>query len=76
MDKQKTVEEKENVAPVENNELLQEDQFAIQRLLAENLARRKCKQEIDIILKKYGATLMVNPDSPISNPQIIIVLKN
>lgn len=54
----------------------EEDQIAVQHLLARNQAVRNCQAEINHILKKYEADLIVNPKSTFGNPQIIIVLKN
>lgn len=39
-----------------------------------NDIKKKCAGEIDVILKKYNARMMVNPRSPLVNLEIIIVL--
>jgi len=36
--------------------------------------KKQCAGEIDLVLKKYNARIIVNPRSPIGNPDIIVVL--
>lgn len=39
-----------------------------------NGIKKECAREIDIILKKYNARMMVNPLSTLRNLEIIVVL--
>lgn len=49
-----------------------------QQLIAQERERKnrldKCNADVLKVLKKYEATLQINPRSPIGAPQIIVVL--
>lgn len=58
----------------EKFELDEKEKQLIQQKRDLNSKKLECTEKIQEILKEYGATLLINPNSPIGNPQIIINL--
>lgn len=58
----------ENLGPQEMMEM--------QQYINRRAAQKKCKEEIDVILQKYNASLVVNGESPVNNIQVMVVLNN
>lgn len=48
----------------------------LERYKAEILAKKKCSKEIEEILIKYNARLIVDPNSRVSKMHIMVVLNN
>ncbi len=57
-------------------ELSVEDQFEMQQWLNQKKAIVSCQQEIDKILEKYNAILIVDPNSLVRIMAIKVVLRN
>jgi hypothetical protein len=49
-----------------------QEQEALKKARELGLKKISCAKEIDAILEKYGATMGVNPNSPISRPEIVV----
>ena len=71
----KAEDTKEEVIKEVQSEISSEEQ----KLLEAHRARQKklydCTTEINGVLMKYNATLVVNPSSPLNNPRIVVNLK-
>ena len=66
---EKKKEEKEQVVSPET-------QFEMQQWLAKRKALEACQDEIQNVLEKYSAVLIVDPDSPVRIMAIKVVLTN
>jgi hypothetical protein len=49
-----------------------QEQEALKKARELVLKKTSCVKEIDAILEKYGATIGVNPNSPISRPEVVV----
>ena len=56
-------------------EVSPQEQKAIQDLRERETKRIACNEELSTLLNKYGATLGVNPNSTIGNPQAVVIIK-
>lgn len=56
-------------------ELNPQEQKAIEDLREREAKKIACNKDLNALLDKYGATLGVNPNSTIANPQAIVLIK-
>lgn len=54
----------------------EEDKFEMQMYLNRKMALKKCWEEIDAVLEKYNARLIINPNSLVKEPQPMVILNN
>lgn len=72
---QKKINSKSKAPVNEVIELNPQEQKTIENLRERAAKRVACNKDLEDLLNKYGATLGVNPNSTIGNPQAIILIK-
>lgn len=67
----------ENATPEVNPaaiELNPQEEKHIKDLREREIKKGECAREVDAVLKKHGATIGVNQNSPIGRPEVIITI--
>lgn len=61
------------MAKQEKKDITKEEQAMLDAFRAQQQAKQECTEALQAVLKKYNMQLGVDPNSPIGNPQIIVV---